>query len=111
MKNVFCTLLIFAVVLSSCTKSDNTKNTRTINGSGHLKSLPDSGLIALYEFTGNADDGSGNGNNGTIHGGVTLCNDRFGNPNMAYHFNGIDSYITTVTGVLSEQAHEQFASG
>ncbi|MBK6836670.1 MAG: T9SS type A sorting domain-containing protein [Bacteroidetes bacterium] len=46
-----------------------------------------SNLIAQYDFLGNANDLSGNGNNGVVNG-ATLTNDRFGNPNSAYHFNG-----------------------
>ena len=46
-------------------------------------------LVASYPFNGNANDGSGNGNNGSIMGtGVTLTTDRFGNANSAYNFNG-----------------------
>lgn len=51
------------------------------------------GLVAYYPFNGNVNDSSGNGNNGTLHGGVTSTSDRFGNPNKAYRFNGIDGYI------------------
>jgi len=50
------------------------------------------GLIAYYPFNGNADDESGNGNNGTIYG-ATLDMDRFGRRNSAYNFNGNNSYI------------------
>lgn len=50
------------------------------------------GLIASYEFDGNANDTSGNNLNGTVYG-ATLTADRFGNPNSAYRFNGIDNYI------------------
>ena len=38
----------------------------------------DSGLVAYYPFNGNANDESGNGNNGTVNG-ATLTADRFGN--------------------------------
>lgn len=50
------------------------------------------GLIAYYPFNGNADDESGNGNDGTING-ATLIADRNNNPNSAYSFDGIDDYI------------------
>ena len=50
------------------------------------------GLVAYYPFNGNANDESGNGNNGVVHG-ATLITDRLGNPNSAYYFNGIDNYI------------------
>lgn len=52
------------------------------------------GLVAWYPFTGNANDSSGNGNNGTVFG-ATLTTDRFGNSNKAYYVNGINGYIKT----------------
>ncbi len=51
------------------------------------------GLVACYPFNGNTKDESGNNNNGTIRGGVTLTTDRFGKANSAYTFNGIDGFI------------------
>jgi gliding motility-associated-like protein len=51
------------------------------------------GLVACYPFNGNSKDESGNNNNGTIKGGVTLTPDRFGKANSAYTFNGIDGFI------------------
>ena len=45
------------------------------------------GLVGYYPFCGNANDGSGNGNNGVV-AGATLTTDRFGNANSAYNFNG-----------------------
>ena len=50
------------------------------------------GLIAWYPFNGNANDESGNGNNGTLNG-ATLTTDRFGHANSAYIFDGVDDYI------------------
>ncbi len=50
------------------------------------------GLVAYYPFNGNANDESGNGNNGTVNG-ATLTTDRFGNENKAFSFNGIDNFI------------------
>lgn len=49
-------------------------------------------LAAYYPFCGNANDASGNVNNGTVTG-ATLTADRFGNPNSAYSFNGTSDYI------------------
>jgi hypothetical protein len=51
------------------------------------------GLVAFYPFDGNANDYSGNGNHGVVHGGISLAADRFGNPNSAYHFDGSSGYI------------------
>lgn len=53
------------------------------------------GLVAYYPFDGNADDQSGNGHDGAVYG-ATLTTDRFGNPNSAYSFDGIDDYIAVV---------------
>lgn len=60
--------------------------------SNALADLEDS-LVAHYKFDGNASDSSGNGNNATIYGNVQLTEDRFGNANSAYLFNGIDGSI------------------
>ncbi len=56
------------------------------------QSINDS-LLLYMPFNGNANDESGNNNNGTIHNNVTLTTDRNGNPNAAYNFDGINSYI------------------
>lgn len=45
------------------------------------------GLVGYWKFDGNADDASGNGNNGRTLG-VTPIEDRFGKENGAYRFNG-----------------------
>jgi formylglycine-generating enzyme required for sulfatase activity len=50
------------------------------------------GLIAYWPFDGNANDASGNGHNGIVHG-ATLTEDRCGNPNSAYLFDGSNGYI------------------
>jgi hypothetical protein len=49
-------------------------------------------MIAYYPFNGNANDESGNGNDGIVSG-ATLTSDRFGNSNSAFNFDGIDNYI------------------
>ncbi|MDZ7401005.1 MAG: T9SS type A sorting domain-containing protein [candidate division KSB1 bacterium] len=50
------------------------------------------GLVAYYPFNGNANDESGNGNDGTVYGAM-LTSDRLGRPQSAYEFDGIDDYI------------------
>jgi uncharacterized protein (TIGR02145 family) len=45
--------------------------------------------VAWYPFNGNANDESGNGNDGTVNG-ATLTPDRNGNINSAYNFDGND---------------------
>ena len=54
--------------------------------------VPSSGLVGWWPFTGNANDSSGNGNNGTVNG-ATLTSDRFGNINQAYSFDGTNDFI------------------
>ena len=52
------------------------------------------GLIAYYPFNGNANDESGNGNDGTVYG-ATLTTGKDGNPNSAYEFDGVNDYVST----------------
>ncbi|MFH2050540.1 MAG: LamG-like jellyroll fold domain-containing protein, partial [bacterium] len=68
------------------------------NGSGDvwlikLESDLNRELVAYYPFNGNANDESGNGNNGTVNGAI-LTTDRFGNGNCAYEFDGLDDFLT-----------------
>lgn len=49
-------------------------------------------LVASYPFTGNADDASGNGLDGTLDGATPTAN-RFGTANRAYSFDGVDDRI------------------
>jgi len=56
-------------------------------------SFPINGLVAWYPFNGNANDESGNANNGTVNGS-TLAADRFGNASKAYSFDGVNDYVT-----------------
>lgn len=58
------------------------------------------GLVAYYPFNGNANDESGNGNNGAVYG-ATLITDRFGNANSAYNFDGADYISISDTPELS----------
>ena len=54
--------------------------------------IPSNGLVGYWPFNGNANDASGNGNNGTVNG-ATLSTDRFGINSAAYSFNGTSNYI------------------
>ena len=60
---------------------------------GYSQSFVTNGLVAFYPFDGNANDASGNGNNGTVYGAVLTTN-QFGTPNSAYYFNGVTNYIS-----------------
>ena len=75
-----------------------------------LAQIPTTGLAAYYPFSGNANDISGNGNNGTVTE-ASLTTDRFGNANSAYSFNGTTDYITVpnsstlqITGAITISA-------
>ncbi len=59
---------------------------------GYSQSFLTNGLIAYYPFNGNANDASGNGNNGIVYN-ATLTANRFGSPASAYDFNGTNAYI------------------
>jgi hypothetical protein len=54
--------------------------------------VPANGLVGWWPFNGNANDESGDGNNGTVNG-ATLTSDRNGVANQAYSFDGVDDYI------------------
>jgi hypothetical protein len=54
--------------------------------------IPLDGLDGWWSFSGNADDTSGNANDGAVNGSI-LTTDRFGCPNRAYSFNGVDNNI------------------
>jgi hypothetical protein len=49
--------------------------------------VPTNGLVGYWPFNGNANDESGNGNNGTVNG-ATLTADRFGEMDKAFSFDG-----------------------
>jgi hypothetical protein len=55
--------------------------------------VPSNGLVGYWPFNGNANDDSGNGNNGTVSGAI-LTTDRFGNSNTAYSFSNSSILIT-----------------
>jgi hypothetical protein len=58
-------------------------------------------LVAYYPFNGNANDATGNGNNGTIIGNVVPATDRFGNASNAYHFDGTNAAIEVTNTVFN----------
>ena len=65
-----------------------------------LSYVASNGLMGWYPFNGNANDLSGNGNNGTVNG-ASLSNDRYSNSNSAYGFinNGDRITLNSVTQV------------
>ena len=75
MKKVILTLLLGVTTLSAFTQVPS--------------NVPTNGLVGYWPFNGNANDESGNGNNGTVNG-ATLTIDRNGLANKAYGFDGSD---------------------
>jgi hypothetical protein len=62
--------------------------------------LPTNGLVGWWPFNGNANDESGNGNNGAVNG-ATLTSDRYGNAGSAFEFNGTNNWIEIGNVLLS----------
>ncbi|MCX5880340.1 MAG: LamG domain-containing protein, partial [Deltaproteobacteria bacterium] len=60
------------------------------------------GLVAYYPFNGNANDTSGNGNNGT-NSGVTFGTDRCNYPNSAGYFSGSSWIVVPYNTNLFQQ--------
>ena len=54
--------------------------------------LPADGLVGWWPFNGNANDESGNGNDGVVNG-ATLAEDRNGISSAAYSFDGVGNNI------------------
>jgi hypothetical protein len=79
MKNIRVLCFLLAVFLGNLSVS-------------RAQSFLTNGLIAYYPFSGNAHDIIGT-NNGTVVG-ATLTEDRWGNTNGAYYFNGTNDFIT-----------------
>jgi hypothetical protein len=76
-------------VCSGTAVSLSASTTAAVAQNGNLPTNLQTGLIGYWPFNGNANDVSGNANNGTVNG-ATLTTDRFGNANSAYSFDGND---------------------
>lgn len=76
-----------------------------------IQQIAAANLIGYWKFNGNANDSSGNGHNGTVTmghaffgaGTPTLTKDRFGNANMAYHFDHGGNIEVPYTQALNPQ--------
>ncbi len=56
------------------------------------------GPVIYYPFNGNANDESGNGNDGIVTGAV-LAPDKDGNVSSAYSFSGVSNYIESKNNI------------
>lgn len=70
-----------------------------------VSGIPTNGLVAYYPFNGNANDESGNGNNGTIYN-ATSSKDRKDNDNSAYKINGSGSKIVVSDNILFNSSNQ-----
>lgn len=81
---------------NGATSTPRTAVTATYNAEPVLATTPTSPTSSFYlsySFTGNANDGSGNFNNGILQNSPSLTNDRYGAGSSAYSFNGSSQYI------------------
>ncbi|MFC0878738.1 LamG domain-containing protein [Saccharicrinis sp. FJH2] len=65
--------------------------------------------VAYYPFNSNAKDESGYNNNGIVIG-ATLCEDRHGNQNRAYKFDGRNDYIEVKANDILRNIGSPFSS-
>jgi hypothetical protein len=72
--------------------------------------VPVDGLVGWWPFNGNANDESGNGNNGLVDG-AKLTADRFGDPDKAYSFDGnFDKIIVPSNSSFDFAASKSFSA-
>ena len=94
---IFGTILTLTVAINGCQKDQQKPNLtleipKSTTGVIDPSKTIGTGLVAFYPFNGNANDVSGNNNNG-INYSATLTADRFKKLNSAYNFDGISNYI------------------
>ena len=95
------------IAKASCTE---TSSVATLNVNEAIPSnVPSDGLVGYWPFNGNANDESGNGNNGTPINGVLLTTDRFNNSNCAYSFDGIDDRIFVNNSIFNNGSDFTFS--
>jgi hypothetical protein len=109
MRQISIILILVLIISSSCRKFkwDNPYDTANPNQSSEPASLKD-GLVAYYPFNGNANDESGNGNNGLVNGAIFSPN-RYSKQNSSYLFNGLDNYIR-IKSINMEASQEMIIS-
>ncbi len=90
--------LILGLVLTGCFLS-NVGQVPTTGQSGinYLTKGLSSGLVGWWRFNGDADDSSGNNNNGTVEGGAIYEPSPMG---QALSFDGVDDYVNCGSGAI-----------
>jgi hypothetical protein len=97
--NVFVSLMLFLALACGSepdtnkpiTDAENDQSVETDSIETPIKDLT-YGLVAYYPFNGNANDESGNQHHGEIED-ASLTEDRFGNSDRAYSFDGKNDFI------------------
>jgi len=59
--------------------------------------VPTNGLVGYWPFNGDAVDATGLNPTGTLNGNMQSASDRFGNPNAAFEFDGVNDFILVGT--------------
>ncbi|MCH2189009.1 hypothetical protein MK079_04240 [Candidatus Gracilibacteria bacterium] len=110
MKKIIALLLLLGLASQSFVVFANTGSGSTASGS-YVTPVSDSGIelqstlsltpdaqgrIGVYDFNGNAEDSSGNGNHGVVYG-ASLTTGRNGDIDGAYSFDGINDGIVLPT--------------
>jgi len=96
---------------SVCSASDSVmlwvnQDSNLVPSCGGLPNNLQSGLMAYYPFCGNANDLSGFGNHGTVIN-ATLANDRNGNLQSAYYFDGSSKITVPSASQISDSLNTQ----
>ena len=90
---LFVAVLAVALLGMGCVSTDTSGNQKPAKPEEPKEpAFVKEGLVAYYPFNGNAKDESGNGNHGDTNGTV-LVEDRHGNKDSAYGFDGVDDNI------------------
>ncbi len=87
---VIITLTLLVLLLAGCESPSQINPVPTATNAPAELTMP--GVVLYYPFSSNAKDMSGNQNDGQVNGAV-LTADRFGHPDSAYYFDGVDDYI------------------
>ncbi|HIO72066.1 MAG TPA: LamG domain-containing protein, partial [Flavobacteriales bacterium] len=70
---------------------------------------PCQSVLAYFPLDGNTNDESGYGNNGTLFGGFSYVDDRFGNSSSAILFDGWDGYLNIPDAPHYDLGNEEFS--
>jgi hypothetical protein len=73
--------------------------------------VPTTGLVGYWPFNGNANDESGNGNNGIVNGNVIITNDRNNIANSAFEWPNTNSGFGSSSFISLPNLTSQFQNG